>query len=64
MSGYIPGFMTDEQALATLKSLKLTMGRSSAKTIFEQGLMEAICHAVKALEEKVEREQKMEAKND
>ena len=54
MSEYIPGSMTDEQALETLKNMKLTMGRGSAKTIFQQGLMEAICHAIKALEEKVE----------
>ena len=54
MSEYIPGSMTDEQALKTLKTVKIIMGRGSAKTIFQQGLMEAICHAIKALEEKVE----------
>ena len=55
MSEYIPGSMTDEQALATLKSATLTMGRGSAKTVFQTGLMEAMCHAIKALEEKVEK---------
>ena len=56
MSEYIPGSMTDEQALETLKSMKLTMGRGSAKTTFQTGLMEAMCHAIKALEEKIEKE--------
>ena len=56
MDEYIPGSMTDEQALATLKSATFTMERGLAKSIFRQGLFEAMCHAVKALEEKVERE--------
>ena len=54
MDEYVPGSMTDEQALETLKSMKLTMGRGSAKTMFQQGLLEAICHAIVALEETVE----------
>ena len=54
MNEYVPGSMTDKQALETLKTVKITMGRGSAKTVFQQGLMEAICHAIKALEEKVE----------
>ena len=53
MSEYIPGSMTDEQALETLKSMKLTMERGSAKSMFRYGLMEAECHAIKALEDKV-----------
>lgn len=54
MSEYIPGSMTDEQALETLKNVKFTIERGSAKTMFRQGLMEAMAHAIKALEEKVE----------
>ena len=54
MIEYIPGSMTDEQALETLKNMKLTMERGSGKTMFQQGLMEAMAHAIKALEEKVE----------
>ena len=56
MSEYIPGSMTDEQALKVLKSAQFLMERGSSKTFFQSGLMEAMCHAIKALEEKVERE--------
>ena len=56
MDEYIPRSMTDEQALKALKSAKFTMERGSAKSIFRYGLMEAMCHAIKALEEKVENE--------
>lgn len=48
--------MTDKQALDILKSTKMTYGRRNGKTIFQSLLMEAMCHAVKALEEKVEKE--------
>lgn len=54
MSEYAPGSMTDKQALEILKSMKLTMGRGSAKTLYQQGILEAVCHAIAALEEKVE----------
>lgn len=53
MSEYVPGSMTDKQALEVLKSMKLTMGRGSAKTLYQQGILEAVCHAITALEEKV-----------
>ncbi len=46
--------MTDEQALEVLKSLKITYGRGSGKTVFRDTVFEAFCHAYKALEEKIE----------
>ena len=55
MDEYQP--MTDEQALQILKSCSATMGRGSAKTLFQSKLLEAMCHAIKALEEKVKNEQ-------
>lgn len=48
--------MTDKQALDILKSTKMTIGRQTGKTMFQSGLLEAMAHAVKALEEKVEKE--------
>lgn len=49
--------MTDKQALDILKSTKMTIGRQTAKTMFVSLLLEAMAHAVKALEEKVEKEE-------
>ena len=46
--------MTDKQALEVLKSLKLTIGRGNSKTVFNGIVLEAVSHAYKALEEKVE----------
>lgn len=50
--GWVP--MTDEQALNVLKSVKLTIGRGTAKTLFDATLLEALGRAMKALEEKVD----------
>ena len=49
--------MTDKQALDVLKSVKLTIGRGTAKTLFYATLLEALGRAMKALEEKVEKEE-------
>ena len=49
--------MTDKQALDVIKSTKMTIGRQNGKTMFQSLLMEAMGHAVKALEEKVEKEE-------
>jgi hypothetical protein len=46
--------MTDKQALDVIKSTKMTIGRQNGKTMFQSLLMEAMGHAVKALEEKVQ----------
>ena len=46
--------MTDEQALEVLKSLEITYGRGSSKTVFSSIVLEAFSHACKALEEKIE----------
>lgn len=48
--------MTDKQALDILKSTKMTYGRRNGKTMFQSLLFEAMGNAVKALEEKVEKE--------
>ncbi len=53
--GYVPGTMTDEQALKILKSAQISVGRASAKTAFNTGLLEAFSRAIKALEEKVDK---------
>lgn len=45
--------MTDIQALDILKSVTVTIGRANAKTLFDSTLLEALAHAMKALEEKV-----------
>lgn len=52
-SVYIPGTMTDKQALEVLKHAGISVGRANCKTAFQTGLLEAFSRAVKALEEKV-----------
>lgn len=56
--------MTDKQALDVLRSTKMTIGRQNGKTMFQSLIWEAIAHAVKALEEKVEKETETEDLND
>ena len=45
--------VTDEEALQTLQSLKLTTGRGNSKTVFDGIVFEALSHAYEALKEKV-----------
>lgn len=53
---YVPGTMTDNQALEVLKRAEISIGRSNGKTAFQMGLLEAFSRAMKALEEKVKNE--------
>lgn len=50
--------MTDEQALQTLKSLKVTIARGGGITMFQGLVLEAMMHAIVALEEKVNENKK------
>lgn len=45
--------MTDKEALETLDSLKMRVGRSGGKTIFQTIVYEAFAHAYIALKEKI-----------